>query len=179
MNQCELYQEIISRLVDGELSRNEYAALDAHMENCAECSAMYAVFASLSDIIGSEDEPLPEELHENIMAGVRRSAMINRNRNKRKLTKPMRNAIAAAACAALVIFAAKGFDPAEKAQSNMVSKSETVVMDTAAQQRHEEIVVESVSEAAPVEAPAAFSINFLVLIAITDLLYLLGVQVVI
>ena len=70
MNNCELYQELISRLVDGEVSRNEYAALEAHMKNCAECSAMYAVFASLSDIIGGEDEPLPEDLHENIMAGV-------------------------------------------------------------------------------------------------------------
>ena len=59
MNNCELYQELISRLVDGELSRKEYAVLEAHMENCAECSAMYAVFASLSDIIGGEDEPLP------------------------------------------------------------------------------------------------------------------------
>ena len=60
MNECHLYQELISRLVDGELNKNEYAALKEHLENCSEWSAMYAVFASLSDIIGSEDEPLPE-----------------------------------------------------------------------------------------------------------------------
>ena len=96
MNECELYQELISRLVDGQLNKSEYAALKEHMDNCSDCSAMYAVFASLSDIIGSEDEPLPEDLHENIMAGVRRHAMIQNN--KRRLSKPMRNTLAAAAC---------------------------------------------------------------------------------
>ena len=130
MNNCDMYQELISRLVDGELSREEYAALDAHMENCAECSAMYAVFASLSDIIGGEDEPLPEDLHENIMAGVRRSAMINHNR--RRLSKPVRNALAAAACAALVLFASRGLAP-EKAADTVLSESQTAAMDAQVQ----------------------------------------------
>lgn len=127
MNDCEFYQELISRLVDGELNKSEYAALEEHMKNCDNCSAVYAVFASLSDIIGSEDEPLPEDLHENIMAGVRRHAMINKNR--RRLSKPVRNVLATAACAALVLFAARGLSPAEKAQESVLSRSETVVMD--------------------------------------------------
>ncbi|MBQ2960986.1 MAG: zf-HC2 domain-containing protein [Oscillospiraceae bacterium] len=147
MNNCELYQELISRLVDGELSRNEYAALEAHMENCAECSAMYAVFASLSDIIGGEDEPLPEDLHENIMAGVRRSAMINHNR--RRLSKPVRNVLATAACAALVLFAARGLAP-EKAADTMLSQSQTAAMDV---QRME------AAPAAPAEAPEAAAVQ--------------------
>ena len=140
MNNCEMYQELISRLVDGELSREEYAAVDTHMENCAECSAMYAVFASLSDIIGGEDEALPEDLHENIMAGVRRSAMIKNN--KRRLSKPVRNALAAAACAAFVLFASRGLAP-EKAADAVLNKSQTAVMDA------------QVQEAATAPAPAA------------------------
>ena len=149
MNECHLYQELISRLVDGELDKNEYAALKEHMDNCAECSAMYAVFASLSDIISGEDEPLPEDLHENIMAGVRRSAMINYN--KRRLSKPVRNALAAAACAALVLFAARGLSPAEKAEGTVLTKADTAAMDIA-QGQTEAVVDESPAEAA---APAA------------------------
>ena len=146
MNECELYQELISRLVDGELSRSEYAALEEHMKNCAECSAMYAVFASLSDIIGSEDEPLPADLHENIMAGVRRHAMIKHN--KRRLSKPVRNVLAAAACAALVLFASRGLAPAEKAQQAVLSENEAAVMDAE---------INSPAEAAPAAEAQEFT----------------------
>lgn len=154
MNNCDKYQELISRLVDGELSRDEYAALDAHMENCAECSAMYAVFASLSDIIGGEDEPLPEDLHENIMAGVRRSAMINHNR--RRLSKPVRNALTAAACAALVLFASRGLAP-EKAADTAISRNQAMVMDTELQQPEEAPAAAQIASAspAPTVSPAA------------------------
>ena len=152
MKECELYQELISRLVDGELNKKEYAAVEAHMADCAECSAMYAVFASLSDIIGSEDEPLPEALHENIMAGVRRQAMINHNR--RRLSKPMRNTLAAAACAALVLFAAKGLAP-EKAADTVLTAQQAAVMEAEIQPvEKENTVSESLVEAAPA-APAA------------------------
>ena len=109
---------------------------------------MYAVFASLSDIIGSEDEPLPEDLHENIMAGVRRSAMINHN--KRRLSKPMRNTLAAAACAALVLFAARGLAPADKARDAMLNESQAAAMDASIQTKPEE----SAAEAAPAVSPA-------------------------
>ena len=153
MNNCEMYQELISRLVDGELSRREYAALDAHMENCAECSAMYAVFASLSDIIGSENEPLPETLHDNIMAGVRRSAMLRHNR--RRLSKPVRNTLAAAACAALVIFASRGLAPADKAADAVLSQDQAAVMDAQVQ---EEAPAPAAIEEAAVEESAAVSV---------------------
>ncbi len=148
MNDCEIYQELISRLVDGELGKNEYKQLREHMENCAECSAMYAVFASLSDIIGSEDEPLPEDLHENIMAGVRRHAMINNN--KRRLSKPMRSTLAAVACAALVLFAARGLAPAEKAQQAVLNENQAAAMDMALPEA-------AVEEAAPAAAAPELS----------------------
>jgi len=150
MNECELYQELISRLVDGELNKNEYAALKKHMENCSDCSAMYAVFASLSDVIGSEDEPLPVDLHENIMAGVRRHAMIQNN--KRRLSKPMRNTLAAAACAALVLFAARGLSPAQKAQGTVLTEPQAAAMDATVQA---ELVEESFSVPAAAEEEAA------------------------
>ena len=114
MNSCETYQELISRLVDGEISREEHEALMAHMNTCSRCNAMYAVFHDLSDILSEEPEPLPEGLHENIMAGVRRSEMIKKNRRMR--TFGLRMALSAAACALLVLFAASGFGPGRRAE---------------------------------------------------------------
>ena len=111
MTECERYQELISRMADEELAKSERAALSAHMEHCSQCNAMYAVFSNLSEIIGQDAEPLPEGLHENIMADIRRSAIKRRNINERRrfaIPKPFRNIVAAAACAAVVIFAAKG-----------------------------------------------------------------------
>ena len=114
MTECERYQELISRMADEELAKSERAALSAHMEHCSQCNTMYAVFSNLSEIIGQDTEPLPEGLHENIMADIRRSAIKQRNVKERRrfvIPKPFRNVIAAAACAAVVIFAAKGMLP--------------------------------------------------------------------
>lgn len=111
MTECERYQELISRMADEELTKSERAALSAHMEHCSQCNAMYAVFSNLSEIIGQDAEPLPEGLHENIMADIRRSAIKQRSIKERRrfvMPKPFRNVVAAAACAAVVIFAAKG-----------------------------------------------------------------------
>ena len=114
MNSCDYYQELISRLIDGEISREEHEALMAHMNTCSRCNAMYAVFHDLSDILSEEPEPLPEGLHQNIMAGVRRSEMIKKNRRLRAFG--LRMALSAAACALLVLFAASGFGPGKHAE---------------------------------------------------------------
>ena len=122
MNSCDYYQELISRLVDGELSRDERAALMEHMKSCSACNAMYAVFHDLSEILSEEEAPLPEGLHENIMAGVRRSEMARRNRRMR--TIGLRTALTAAACMVLVLFAATGFDPGKRAESVSIRSQE-------------------------------------------------------
>ena len=124
MNSCDYYQELISRLVDGEISHDEHEALMAHLNTCSRCNAMYAVFHDLSDILAEESEPLPEGLHENIMAGVRRSEIIRKNRRLRKLG--LSTALTAAACAVLVLFAARGVTPGERAKSVSIRSEEEV-----------------------------------------------------
>ena len=127
MTECERYQELISRMADEELTKSERAALSAHMEHCSQCNAMYAVFSNLSEIIGQDTEPLPEGLHENIMADIRRSAIKQRNVKERRrfvIPKPFRNVVAAAACAAVVIFAAKGMLPEKMNDTSAMSESE-------------------------------------------------------
>ena len=115
MNSCAYYQELISSLVDGELSDEENEALMLHLNSCSRCNAMYAVFHDLSDILSEDPEPLPEGLHENIMAGVRRSEIMKKNRRMRRIG--LRTAMTAAACAVLVLFAAVSFDPGRRADS--------------------------------------------------------------
>ena len=129
MTECERYQELISRMADEELAKSERAALSAHMEHCSQCNTMYAVFSNLSEIIGQDTEPLPEGLHENIMADIRRSAIKQRNIKERRrfaIPKPFRNVIAAAACAAVVIFAAKGMLPEKMNDTSAMSESEVL-----------------------------------------------------
>ena len=115
MNSCAYYQELISSLVDGELSEEENEALMLHLNTCSRCNAMYAVFHDLSDILSEDPEPLPEGLHENIMAGVRRSEIMKKNRRMRRIG--LRTAMTAAACAVLVLFAAVSFEPGRRADS--------------------------------------------------------------
>ena len=161
MNSCEPYQELISRLVDGEISREEHEALMAHLNTCSRCNAMYAVFHDLSDILSEEPEELPEGLHENIMASVRRSEMIEKNRRMRKLG--LRMAMSAAACALLVLFAASGFGPGKRAEDVSLRTQE------AAEQLYqapaettpaptEQVFTLPVQTPAPTETPAAFAV---------------------
>lgn len=127
MTECERYQELISRMADEELTKSERTALSAHMEHCSQCNAMYAVFSNLSEIIGQDVEPLPEGLHENIMADIRRSAIKQQNIKERRrfaMPKPFRNVVAAAACAAVVIFAAKGMLNEKMNDTSAMSESE-------------------------------------------------------
>ena len=134
MTECERYQELISRMADEELAKSERAALSAHMEHCSQCNAMYAVFSNLSEIIGQDTEPLPEGLHENIMADIRRSVIKQQNIKERRrfaIPKPFRNVIAAAACAAVVIFAAKGMLPEKMNDTSAMSKSEATAAPAA------------------------------------------------
>ena len=144
MNSCEYYQDLISRLVDGEVNRDEYADLMAHMKDCSRCNAMYAVFHDLSEIIAEEPEELPAGLHENIMAGVRRSAIEKQNRHRRGGV--YKTILTAAACAALVLFSMKGLNPAERADGVVMSAPAVQEIQTVEETTMEAAVEESTEE---------------------------------
>lgn len=103
MNGCEQYRELISRLMDGDLSPDEEKALKAHIENCEDCRKLYAAFASLSSALSGELEEPPEDMKANIMAAVGTPVL-----------KPVarishwKTWLAAAACLALVLAGAAG-----------------------------------------------------------------------
>lgn len=100
MKECEHYQELISRLLDEDLTVDEDAALKSHLESCAECRRMFEAFSAVSRLAGETEEP-PEALHENIMARIRRAEIKKKNRR-------LRPVLAAAACLAVVLLGAWG-----------------------------------------------------------------------
>ena len=99
MSSCEKYQELISRMVDGDLSQKEQKELLAHIETCPECAALYQAISLLSEKISGELEESPLDLRDNVMAEIRREEIHKRNR----LPTILRAVMSAAACLAVIV----------------------------------------------------------------------------
>lgn len=99
MKTCEEVQELISRLLDGDLNAEEQADVAEHLASCPDCRAMHEALRSLSGAIAEELEEPPARLHETVMADVRREAL----RRRQAAPRRVRTLLAVAACAALVI----------------------------------------------------------------------------
>ena len=97
MNSCEKIQEMISAMLDGELTREEKAIVQEHIASCNECAAMYEDFAFLSEEMGENLSHTPANLHEHIMDGIK--AQI---KPKKPIHVLMRPYMAAAACLIIV-----------------------------------------------------------------------------
>lgn len=97
MNKCDEIQEKISALVDGEISESEKAEIEAHIEVCGECRAVFEAFTAVSEALCQQEE-IPEGLHEKIMGGIKAE--------EKKKKAPWKKIIPLAACLVLVIFGA-------------------------------------------------------------------------
>ena len=106
MSECKYYQELISRMLDKDLSKRERAAVMEHLDSCPECAAMYEAFSMLSNNVSANLVDPPEELTEDIMANIRRSEVIRKNR---KTSRQLKTIIAAAACVAVLVAVVGGF----------------------------------------------------------------------
>lgn len=101
MNNCEKYQEMISSMLDGELSDAQQSELSRHLSVCPRCRRMYSAFSALSSAAAEDTVPVPADLHESIMSAVRSSASAA---SRRGLIVRLRPYAAAAAC--LIVIAA-------------------------------------------------------------------------
>ncbi len=104
MTECEHYQELISRMLDDDLSKAERSALAAHVKTCPDCAAVYVAFRSLSEHLGADLEEVPQAVHENIMAEVRRDSIRARNSVHRS-HRVWHTVLTVAACLVLVVAA--------------------------------------------------------------------------
>lgn len=117
MRECEKYLEYISCSIDGELSAEEQALLDAHLLTCPDCAQVQEAFTAISDNMrGGMAEP-PKALARNVMFRV--SA-----RGKPRRRNRIGGMVALAACMALVIFAGVRFLPAVNGSDSGASNDE-------------------------------------------------------
>ena len=130
MSSCEYYQELISRLVDDELSAEEQAVLVSHLEHCPDCATLVQAFQSISGVIAEDLAEPPEALSENVMAELRREAIKTKNRKKRRWKGPL----ATAACLAVVIAAVWLMPNMFRANSAAPSEAPALASDQAAPQ---------------------------------------------
>ena len=122
MIDCEKCREMISCLLDGELSQAEQSLVREHIASCPECRSVYDAFSAVSEQM-HEEEPLPDGLHEKIMSGIKAKP-------KKKTGIVWIKYLSVAACLALVIFAGVKsgmLSPAEnKVDSNDLYVAETL-----------------------------------------------------
>lgn len=71
MPDCREYEELISVLMDGEVGEQDGALLAAHLEICPDCTALLAVYRSISSgLAGMEADP-PASLSGEVMRQVK------------------------------------------------------------------------------------------------------------
>ena len=99
MSACDKYQEMISALLDGELTEEEQTQVRAHIASCAECRAMYEAFSALNAAV-SADVDVPESLHDGIMARVHSAETATKTQGKLTV---LRRTVSLAACLVVIV----------------------------------------------------------------------------
>ena len=113
MNDCEYYSELISSMLDGELSGQQCEAVQKHIELCPDCKAMYDAFSALSAALSDGLEDAPDGFAENVMAELRRTEIKKKNSRKAQVKR----IIAAAACFVVIAGAVTVFPRVGRAKA--------------------------------------------------------------
>lgn len=100
MTDCEKIQELISCLMDGELTAKEKLEVESHIAHCPQCRAMYEDFAAISGMFSDETAQVPAALHSSIMESVNAAP---RAKKKKGLLVALRPYMGAAACLVIIV----------------------------------------------------------------------------
>ncbi len=98
MDACGKYYEMISQLIDGELSAQQESELRTHMGNCPDCAKVYEAFSGISQGMNLEIRTAPAGFASGVMSKINEEQKSNR----RKKQSPWRTILPVAACLALV-----------------------------------------------------------------------------
>ena len=114
MKYCENFAALLDPFVDGELSPDEMARVQAHLDGCPACRAYVddalAIRAAFPD---AEDTPVPDGFAESVMARIRAETVSQKRKNR-----PWLKALASlAACCAIVLLAAPMFSHGSKTEA--------------------------------------------------------------
>ena len=122
---CEKALELMSAELDGMCTEQERAALQAHLEACADCRATSRQLRALDEALQDAELEPPQALHDNVMQQIRKE-----KKPARRVWLP---AAAIAAAAALVLLAGQagilslpGFDRENSVTVNVGSAAERI-----------------------------------------------------
>lgn len=122
---CEKALELMSAELDGMCTEQERAALQAHLEACADCRETYQQLRALDEALQDAELEPPQALHDNVMRQIRKE-----KKPARRVWLP---AAAIAAAAALVLLAGQagilslpGFDRENSVTVNVGSAAERI-----------------------------------------------------
>mgnify|MGYP001068817041 CR=1 FL=1 len=119
---CEDYQKMISRWLDGELAEEEIDSLDSHLAVCPQCRKVKSEFTMVNQLhLSLMDQPVPEE----ILSGLE---FETGEKVHTGLFSFLRTAAVAAALAGVILAgAAVGGFLAQKGISNKQDKMEEIL----------------------------------------------------
>lgn len=103
MDTCGKYFEMISQLIDGELSAQQESELRTHMGNCPDCAKVYEAFSGISQGMDLEIRTAPEGFASGVMSRINKEE----KNNRRKKQSPWKTVLPLAACLALVFVVAQ------------------------------------------------------------------------
>lgn len=139
MQSCKDMELLINLCLDDMLPSQEMEELQAHLKICPACREKYAQLRELKTALGKLEEPVPEDLHQRILAYVEKHTTdaIEQKTAPKKVLRPRywyRGLAAVAACAVIAVTAVRfmpavGRDTAESLVSQ--SQKPDVLYDTA------------------------------------------------
>ena len=98
MRSCDEFQELISAMLDGELTDAELAEVNAHIAVCEQCRAMYEAFSAVSDALRAVE--VPDTLHDGIIQRVESARKVVRFQKRFRVLRPL---VATAACLIVIV----------------------------------------------------------------------------
>lgn len=139
MTDCTRYKDMISSFADGELSEQQAAEVQRHLDGCPACAALLTAYRSIAEAAGESLVEPPPDFAAGIMARIKALSEETARgvpQKRRRSHKPVViSFVAAAACLALAFIAAPQlfrFWSPDKASSNAVSAPEAAPMADAA-----------------------------------------------
>ncbi len=155
MHECEYYQELMSRLLDEDLTAEEQASLREHVSSCRRCRQMFAAFTGMTQVLREDQAEPPRDLAKGVMERIADEKAEPGRSGRRSPASPRRAArplspwirVGAAACLVLLAAgAATAVIRGGRAGSAAGESAEARSMDTM------DMAEAAVPEAVPAEA---------------------------
>lgn len=106
MDKCTEYVELISAYVDYQLTEDEMARVEDHLESCENCSALLDFYREISISASKSCVPAPDALRANVMEKVLCCEPISKagNANRQKIVRTiLTRYLPVAACLAVIL----------------------------------------------------------------------------